>query len=108
MTHETTQEQKGLNTCKAASLGFRRAPAFGKRLQCLSAAILEQPGVDEKLIAAALGDIARARGMMQVARKSGLAREALYRALSTGGNPSFATILKVTRALGLKLHWSAA
>ena len=72
------------------------------------AAILEQPGVDEKLIAAALGDIARARGMMQVARKSGLAREALYRALSTGGNPSFATILKVTRALGLKLHWSAA
>jgi probable addiction module antidote protein len=72
------------------------------------AAILEEPGVDEKLIAAALGDIARARGMMQVARKSGLAREALYRALSTGGNPSFGTILKVTRALGLKLHWSAA
>jgi len=72
------------------------------------AAILEEPDVDEKLIAAALGDIARARGMMQVARKSGLAREALYRALSTGGNPSFATILKVTRALGLRLHWSAA
>ena len=72
------------------------------------AAILEEPGVDEKLIAAALGDIARARGMMQVARRAGLAREALYRALSTDGNPSFGTILKVSRALGLKLNWSAA
>ena len=66
-------------------------------------AILEEDGADEKLIAAALGDIARARGMMQVARDSGLAREALYRALSAEGNPSFATVLKVIRALGLKL-----
>lgn len=66
-------------------------------------AVLEEDGADEKLIAAALGDIARARGMMQVARDSGLAREALYRALSADGNPSFATVLKVTRALGLKL-----
>ncbi len=66
-------------------------------------AIMEEDGADEKLIAAALGDIARARGMMQVARDSGLAREALYRALSADGNPSFATVLKVTRALGLKL-----
>jgi len=72
------------------------------------AAILEEPGVDEKLIAAALGDIARAKGMMQVARNAGLAREALYRALSPEGNPTFATILKVSRALGLKLTWSAA
>lgn len=66
-------------------------------------AIMEEDGVDEKLIAAALGDIARARGMMQVARDSGLAREALYRALSADGNPSLATVLKVTKALGLKL-----
>jgi len=66
-------------------------------------AIMEEDGADEKLIAAALGDIARARGMMQVARDSGLAREALYRALSADGNPSFATVLKVTKALGLKL-----
>jgi probable addiction module antidote protein len=66
-------------------------------------AIMEEEGADEKLIAAALGDIARARGMMKVARDSGLAREALYRALSADGNPSFATVLKVTKALGLKL-----
>jgi probable addiction module antidote protein len=71
------------------------------------AAIMEEPGVDEKLIAAALGDIARAQGMMQVARSSGLAREALYRALSPEGNPTFGTILKVSKALGLKLSWHA-
>jgi len=69
------------------------------------AAIMEEPGVDEKLIAAALGDIARAQGMMQVARASGLAREALYRALSPDGNPTFSTILKVSKALGLKMSW---
>ncbi|MBK8286396.1 MAG: putative addiction module antidote protein [Ahniella sp.] len=66
-------------------------------------AIIDEADGDEKLIAAALGDIARARGMMQVARDSGLAREALYRSLSADGNPSFATVLKVTKALGLKI-----
>lgn len=71
-------------------------------------AIMEEANGDEKLIAAALGDIARARGMTQLARDSGLAREALYRALSPEGNPSFATILKVTKALGLKLTVTAA
>lgn len=71
-------------------------------------AIIDEADGDQKLIAAALGDIARARGMMQVARDSGLAREALYRSLSAGGNPSFATILKVTKALGLKLSVSVA
>jgi probable addiction module antidote protein len=71
------------------------------------AAIMDEPDVDEKLIAAALGDIARAQGMMQVARASGLAREALYRALSPDGNPTFGTILKVSRALGLKISWHA-
>jgi probable addiction module antidote protein len=71
-------------------------------------AIIEEADGDQKLIAAALGDIARARGMMQVARDSGLAREALYRSLSADGNPSFATILKVTKALGLKLSVSVA
>jgi probable addiction module antidote protein len=55
-------------------------------------------------IARALGDIARARGMTQVARAAGLSRESLYRALSEGGNPSLVTVLKVTRALGLRLH----
>lgn len=55
-------------------------------------------------IARALGDIARAKGMANVARESGLSRESLYKALSETGNPSFATVLKVARAVGLKLH----
>ncbi len=59
-------------------------------------------------IARALGDIARAKGMAEVARLSGLSRESLYRALSADGNPSFATILKVTKALGVQLHATAA
>ncbi len=59
-------------------------------------------------IARALGDIARAKGMAQVARDAGLSRESLYKALSAEGNPSFATILKVARALGVKLHVEAA
>lgn len=59
-------------------------------------------------IARALGDIARAKGMAEVARVAGLSRESLYRALSAEGNPSFATILKVTKALGVQLHASAA
>jgi probable addiction module antidote protein len=59
---------------------------------------------DPTLITAALGDIARAKGMAQLARDTGLGRESLYKALSAEGNPEFATILKVIRALGLKLH----
>ena len=59
---------------------------------------------DPALVAAALGDIARAKGMSQVARDAGLGRESLYKALSADGNPEFATILKVIRALGLKLN----
>ena len=50
------------------------------------------------------GDIARAKGMAQIAREAGLGRESLYKALSTTGNPEFATIRKVVRALGLQLH----
>ncbi len=63
---------------------------------------------DPGLVVAALGDIARARGMTQIARETGLGRESLYKALSTSGNPEFATILKVVRALGLQLHVEAA
>lgn len=55
-------------------------------------------------IARALGHIARAKGMAQVARDTGLSRESLYKALSGEGNPAFATVLKVARALGVKLH----
>jgi probable addiction module antidote protein len=60
------------------------------------------------LVAAALGDIARAKGMTHVAREAGLGRESLYKALSPAGNPEFATILKVVAALGLQLHATPA
>jgi len=59
---------------------------------------------DPRVVAAALGDIARAKGMSQVARDAGLGRESLYKALSPEGNPEFGTVLKVVRALGLSLH----
>ena len=62
----------------------------------------EDPG-DGSLIRRALGSIARARGMSQLARDTGLAREEIYRALSSEGNPEFATVMKVIKALGLKL-----
>lgn len=67
-------------------------------------ACLDEAGDDAAFIAKALGTIARARGMTQLAKDTGLGRESLYKALSGEGNPSFATILKVTRALGLRLH----
>lgn len=65
---------------------------------------LEEAPDDAAGIARALGDIARAKGMSQVARDSGLSRESLYRALSADGNPSFATVLKVAKALGVRFH----
>lgn len=68
----------------------------------------EEAPDDAAGIARALGDIARARGMSQVARDAGLSRESLYKALSADGNPSFATVLKVARALGVRLHAMAA
>lgn len=65
-------------------------------------ACLEEAGDDAAFIAKALGVIARARGMTGLARDTGLGRESLYKALSEEGNPSLATILKVSQALGLK------
>ncbi len=58
---------------------------------------------DPNLVAAALGDVARAKGMARIAQAAGLGRESLYKALSKEGNPEFATVLKVMHALGLKL-----
>ena len=69
----------------------------------LDAWLAEAPD-DAAGIARALGDIARARGMTQVARDTGMSRESLYKALSKDGNPSLATVLKVARALGVRLH----
>jgi probable addiction module antidote protein len=63
---------------------------------------------DPTVFVAALGDVARAKGMTQIARETGLGRESLYKALSAEGNPEFATVMKVVRSLGLKLHASAA
>jgi probable addiction module antidote protein len=69
---------------------------------------MNEAGGDPAIIAAALGNIARAHGMMKLAKETGLTREALYRALSPEGNPNFGTILKVTKALGIKLVPKAA
>lgn len=71
-------------------------------------ACMEEAGDDAAFIAAALGNIARAKGMSQLAKDTGLGRESLYKALSGDGNPSFGTILKVVRALGIELRPRAA
>jgi probable addiction module antidote protein len=67
-------------------------------------ACLEEGGENPALLAAALGDIARAHGMAELAAKTGLTREGLYKALSKNGNPTFATVMKVMRALGMTLE----
>ena len=71
-------------------------------------ACLEEADGDAAVIAKALGDIARAKSMSQVARDAGLSRESLYKALSGERTPGFDTILKVVHALGIKLHAKAA
>ncbi len=71
-------------------------------------AAIEEAGDDPAFIAKALGDVARAQGMAQTARTAGLSREGLYKALSADGNPSFATVVKVLTALGLRLHVESA
>ncbi len=71
-------------------------------------ACLDEANGDAAFIAKALGDIARARGMAQVARDTGLSRESLYKALSGERSPDFDTILKVVNALGLRLHAEAS
>lgn len=67
-------------------------------------ACLEEDAGDGVLVRKALNNIARAYGMSQIARDTGLGRESLYKALGAGGNPEFATIMKVIKALGIKLH----
>ncbi len=71
-------------------------------------AVIGESNGDPRMIAVALGDIAKARGMTQVAKETGLARENLYKALSGDGNPEFATVMKVIAALGIKLHAAPA
>lgn len=63
---------------------------------------------DPAFIAHALGTVARARGMSQIAKKAGLSRESLYKALSAEGNPEFGTVIRVMQALGLRLSVTSA
>ena len=71
-------------------------------------ACLQEAGDDAAFLAKALGNIARAKGMSRLSRDTGMSQESLYEALSGEGNPSFATILKVTSALGIRLHAQTA
>ncbi len=70
-------------------------------------AAVEEAGDDPGFIAQALGTIARSGNLSELARRVGMSREGLYKALSAEGNPSFATILKVARALGLRIHFES-
>ena len=72
-------------------------------IEYLNAALKEG---DSAVVSAALGDIARAKGMTQLSKETGISRDGLYKALSQNGNPSFGTIQKVIKALGLKLDVS--
>lgn len=78
-------------------------------IQAYLEAVLEEGGDDPSYIIHALGVIARARNMSQLAREAGISREGLYKALSEEGNPTFATVAKIAKALGLniKLHTAA-
>jgi probable addiction module antidote protein len=95
--------------------GCQRAPSRAGSLSIfeppkqwlLTEACLEEANGDAAFIAKALGDIARAQGMAQVARDAGLSRESLYKALFGQRSPGFDTILKVIAALGLQLHAEA-
>ena len=72
----------------------------------LEACAEEDPG-DGSLIRAALNDVARAENMSRLARDAGMSREGLYKALSEDGNPSFATVMRITRALGMHVRITA-
>ena len=68
-------------------------------------AALDEGGDDPAVITHALGVIARSRNLSELARRVGMSREGLYKALSADGNPSFATVMKVSHALGLRIHF---
>ncbi|MGB6605674.1 MAG: addiction module antidote protein [Steroidobacteraceae bacterium] len=100
-----------INAKVARRLGVRRFDAAEYlRDEADIAAYLEAAAAEEdpRVLAAALGDVARARGMSELARQTGLTREALYRSLSADGNPELATLTKVLRAFGLRLTVQSA
>jgi probable addiction module antidote protein len=96
--------RKSLSRVKTSSYDVAEHLRTPEEMAAYLDAWLEEAPDDVSGIARALGDIARAKGMSQVAKEAGLSRESLYRALGEGGNPSFATVLKVARALGVRLH----
>ena len=100
----TTKVGKKTNRTKTSPYDVTEHLRTPEEMAAYLDAWLEEAPDDVSGIARALGDIARAKGMSQVAKDAGLSRESLYRALSEGGNPSFATVLKVARALGVRLH----
>ena len=75
-----------------------------KEMAAYLEACLEEAGGDASFIAKALGDIARAKGMAQVARDTGLSRESLYKALAPGAKPRYDTLFRLVNALGISLH----
>lgn len=104
----TQAARKKTSKVKASSYDVAEHLRTPEEMAAYLDAWLEEASDDVSGIARALGDIARARGMSQVAKDAGLSRESLYRALSQDGNPSFETILKVAKALGVRLHAQAA
>jgi len=100
----TTTARKSPSRVKTSSYDVAEHLRTPEEMAAYLDAWLEEAPDDVSGIARALGDIARAKGMSQVAKDAGLSRESLYRALGEGGNPSFATVLKVARALGVRLH----
>ena len=114
---KTTSKTKAVAAAKKATRTARtKTSAYDvaehlrtpKEIAAYLAAWLQDAPDDTAGIARALGDIARAKGMSSVAKSAGLSRESLYKALSSDGNPSFATVLKVVRALGVRLQVEAA
>lgn len=96
-----------MNPTAAKTLGiqpFDAAAYLTTEEDCAEYLMVALESDDPALLTLALGDIARARGMSQVARDSGMTREGLYKALGENGNPSFATVLKVLHAVGLQLN----
>jgi probable addiction module antidote protein len=105
VTTESPKSRKKTKTIPYDVADQLRTPE--EMAEYLDAWLTEAPD-DVAGIARVLGDIAHAKGMSKVAREAGLSRESLYKALSEDGNPSLATVLKVAKALGLRLHAKAA
>lgn len=102
-----TKATKRVQRTKATSYDVAEHLRTPDEMAAYLDAWLEEAPDDPSGIARALGDVARAKGMSQVAKDAGLSRESLYRALSAEGNPSFATVLKVAKALGVRFHAQA-